>query len=213
MPRTRIKICGVRDHKTAEIAADAGADAIGLDFRPDATSHVDPQLAADILATLPPMTTAVAVYADPTLDDFLDTEAVCPAPYSQLHGSEKDNLVRRIGPDAIKTIRYDETSLDATLRHWRGIEEVCAILIEAPPGAEWADLSPRLSRSIALSQARIILAGGLTPENVADVVKAARPWGVSVSRGVEGSPGTKSADLIRGFCRAVRRADAAGEPE
>ncbi len=213
MPRTRIKICGVRDLKTAEIAADAGADAIGLDFRPDATSHVDPQLAADILASLPPMTTAVAVYADPTLDDFLDTEAVCPAPYSQLHGSEKDNLVRRIGPDAIKAVRYDAATLDATLRHWHGIEEVCAILIEAPPEADWPDLAPKLTRSIALSQARVILAGGLTPENVAGVVKAARPWGVSVSRGVEGSPGTKNPDLIRKFCRAVRRADAAGEPE
>ncbi|OAB58291.1 hypothetical protein AY599_11295 [Leptolyngbya valderiana BDU 20041] len=203
----------MRDLKTAEIAAEAGADAVGLDFRPGSPSHVDPQIAADILAALPPFMSAVAVYADPTLDDFLDTEAVCPAPYSQLHGKEKDNLVRRIGPDAIKAIAYNAATLDADLRHWQGIEEVCAILIEAPPDADWPDLAPKLTRSIALSQARVILAGGLTPENVAGVVKAARPWGVSVSRGVEGSPGTKNPDLIRKFCRAVRRADAAGEPE
>ncbi|MFI4916666.1 MAG: hypothetical protein ACIAS6_09200 [Phycisphaerales bacterium JB060] len=207
MPRTRIKICGVRDLKTAEVAADAGADAIGLDFRPGASSHVEPHMAADILAALPPMTTAVAVYADPTLDDFLDTEAVCPAPYSQLHGKEKNNLVRRIGPDAIKTVRYDASTIDADLRHWAGIEEVSAVLVEAPNGTDWESLAPKLSRSIALSQARVILAGQLTPDNVAGVIKAARPWGVSVSRGVE-SAGAKDPARIREFCKAVLTADA-----
>lgn len=207
MPRTRIKICGVRDLKTAEVAADAGADAIGLDFRPGAPSHVEPHMAADILAALPPMTTAVAVYADPTLDDFLDTEAVCPAPYSQLHGKEKNNLVRRIGPDAIKTVQYDESTIDADLRHWAGIEEVSAVLVEAPDGTDWDALAPKLSRSIALSQARVILAGQLTPDNVAGVVKAAKPWGVSVSRGVE-SAGAKDPARIREFCKAVLAADA-----
>lgn len=209
MPRTRIKICGVRDLKTAEIAADAGADAVGLDFRPGSPSHVDPQIAADVLAALPPFMSAVAVYADPTLDDFLDTEAVCPAPYSQLHGKEKDNLVRRIGPDAIKAIAYNAATLDADLRHWHGIDEVCAILVEAPADANWDEVAPKLSRPIALSQGRVMLAGGLTPDNVGSVVAAARPWGVSVSRGVESSPGVKDAARIRAFCKAVLAADAA----
>lgn len=208
MPRTRIKICGVRDIKTAELAADAGADAIGLDFRPDARGHVDPHLAADILSALPPFTTAVAVYADPTLDDFLDAEAICPAPYTQLHGEEKDNLVRRIGPDAIKSIKLDPANLDADLRHWHGIEEVCAVLVEAPADTDWNDLMPKLARSITLSPARIILAGGLTPENVEAIVKATKPWGVSVSAGVESEAGVKDSAKIKDFCKAVRSADA-----
>lgn len=209
MPRTRIKICGVRDIKTAEIAADAGADAIGLDFRPEARCHVDPHLAADILSALPPFTTAVAVYADPSLDDFLDAEAICPAPYTQLHGNEKDNLVRRIGPDAIKSIKLDPATLDADLRHWHGIEEVCAVLVEAPADTDWSALAPQITRSIALSPARVILAGGLTPDNVEGLVQAAKPWGVSVSAGVEASPGVKDAGKCRAFCQAVRAADAA----
>lgn len=208
MPRTRIKICGVRDTKTAELAAAAGADAIGLDFRPGARCHVDTHLAADILSALPPFMTAVAVYADPSLDDFLDAEAICPAPYTQLHGNEKDNLVRRIGPDAIKAIKLDPARLDADLRHWHGIEEVCAVLVEAPMNANWDELLPKLSRSIALSPVRVVLAGGLTPSNVESIVKSAKPWGVSVSAGVETSPGMKDADLMRGFCKAVRNADA-----
>lgn len=208
MPRTRIKICGVRDIKTAELAADAGADAVGLDFRPDARCHVDPHQAADILSALPPFTTAVAVYADPSLDDFLDAEAVCPAPYTQLHGNEKDNLVRRIGPDAIKSIKLDPATLDAELRHWHGIEEVCAILVEAPADANWDDLTPKLARSIALSPARIILAGGLNAENVETIAKAIKPWGVSVSSGVESSAGAKDAEKMKAFCQAVRAADA-----
>lgn len=208
MPRTRIKICGVRDPKMVEAVADAGADAVGFDFRPGARCHVDPHAAADMLAALPPFTTSVAVYADPTLDDFLDAEAVCPAPYTQLHGKEKDNLVRRIGPDAIKAIRYDAASIDADLRHWSGIEEVCAVLVEAPPDADWEALAPKLSRPIALTSARVILAGGLTPDNVEAVITAAKPWGVSVSAGVESAPGVKSAALVRAFCQAVRRVDA-----
>ncbi|UYV11269.1 MAG: hypothetical protein NCW75_08125 [Phycisphaera sp.] len=209
MPRTRIKICGVGDIKTAELAADAGADAIGLDFRPDARCHVDPHLAADILSSLPPFTTAVAVYADPTLDDFLDAEAICPAPYTQLHGHEKDNLVRRIGPDAIKSIKLDPANLDADLRHWHGIEEVCAILVEAPAEADWDALAPKVARAIALTPARVLLAGGLTPENVEGIVKATKPWGVSVSAGVEAGPGVKEASKCRAFCQAVRSADVA----
>lgn len=211
MPRTRIKICGVRDLKTAEAAAQAGADAIGLDFRPGARCHIDPYLGSDLLAALPPFMTAVAVYADPTLDDFLDAEAICPAPFTQLHGTEKDNLVRRIGPDAIKTVAIDLASIDASLRHWSDIEEVSAVLLEAPDGADWAALAPKLARSIALTPMPVMLAGGLSPENVEAIVREARPWGVSVSAGVESAPGVKSPDLLKKFCRAVRRADAARE--
>ena len=213
MPRTRIKICGVREPKTAQAAADAGADAIGLDFRPGARCHIDPYGGSDLLAALPPFMTAVAIYADPTLDDFLDAEAICPAPYTQLHGSEKDNLVRRIGPDAIKTVPIEPETLDASLRHWAEFEEVSAVLLEAPEGADWAELAPRLARSITLTPVPVMLAGGLTPENVEAVVWAARPWGVSVSTGVESAPGTKGSDLMKSFCRAVRRADATREGE
>lgn len=210
MARTRIKICGVCDHRTAEHAADAGADAIGLDLRPGARCHVDAHLAADILTALPPFTTAVAVYADPTLDDFLDAEAICPAPYTQLHGREPENLVRRIGPDAIKTIAYNAATLDADLRLWSKVEEVCAVLVEAPPGADWLALAPKLARSITLTSVRVILAGGLSPETIGPVVAAARPWGVSVSAGVENAAGVKDPARIGAFCRAVRAADAGG---
>lgn len=209
MPRTRIKICGVRDVKTAEAAAEAGADAIGMDFRPGSRCHIDPYLGSDLLAALPPFMTAVAVYADPTLDDFLDAEAICPAPFTQLHGAEKDNLVRRIGPDVIKTMPIDLAMIDASLRHWSDIEEVSAVLLEGPAGSDWATLAPKLARSIALTPMPVILAGGLTPENVEAVVRDAKPWGVSVSAGVESAPGVKSADLMKRFCRAARRADAA----
>ncbi|GIW74898.1 MAG: N-(5'-phosphoribosyl)anthranilate isomerase [Phycisphaerales bacterium] len=210
MPRTRIKICGVRDLRTIEAASAAGADAVGLDLRPGARCGIDPATASDLLAALPPLLHAVAVYQDPTLEDFLDAEAVCPAPYTQLHGTEKDNLVRRIGPDAIKALPIDPddlASLDATLRHYSTIEEVCAVLLEAPAGCNWQDLAPRLARSILLTPLPVMLAGGLTPENVAGVVRAAKPWGVSVSAGVENASGTKCPQRIEAFCRAVQQAD------
>lgn len=203
MARTKVLLSGVRDLKTAQAAEKAGADAVGFDFRPGSPRHVDPFVASDILSSLPPMLWAVAIYADPTLDDFLDAEAVFPAPYTQLAGNEKDNLVRRIGPDVIKTVTLDLSTLDAELRRWSRIEEACAVSLDAPAGFDWDASLDQLSRSIKLSPLRVIITGGLTPENVGGVLKALRPWGVGQSLAESPETLTRFAQ----FCEAVRRAD------
>ncbi|MEO1278540.1 MAG: hypothetical protein AAFV77_06280 [Planctomycetota bacterium] len=202
MPRTRIMLNGIRDAKTAEAAETAGVDAVGFDFRPGSPRHIDPYAASDILAALPPLVSAVAIYADPTLDDFLDAEAVCPAPFTQLAGDEKDNLVRRIGPDVLKSVALDHADLDGQLRHWSDIEEVCAVVLQAPGGFDWAEPPPALARSITLTPMRVVLSGGLNASNVGHATRTCRPWGVALSLEDNESQG------IAEFCEAVRRADA-----
>jgi len=209
VPRVRVKICGVRDERTAEAAADAGADAVGLVFHAASPRAITPQRGAGILASLPPWTSAVALYVDPTLEGFLDAEQACPAPYTQLHGDEHEGLVRRIGPDVIKAVRYDEATIAEQLRRWGAIDEVCAILVDGSAGGlgrafDWR----RAARTLAMSPKRVVLAGGLTPDNVGEAIVACRPWAVDVSSGVESAPGVKDPARVRDFCQAVASAAA-----
>jgi phosphoribosylanthranilate isomerase len=205
--RTRIKICGVRDAETALIAADAGADAIGLVFVESSPRFIDPEEAFVVASALPPLVSAVGVFADIDVDTFADIEQLCPTPYSQFHGDEDVETVKGCGPDIIKAVRFDPATIARDLLRWASLDEVCAVLVDAPtPGAgqafDWRQLEP-LMGSITKP---IFLAGGLTPDNVAQAVRTLRPYAVDVSSGVEASRGVKDPAKIRAFCAAVRGA-------
>ncbi len=212
LPRTRIKICGIRDIHSAHTAADAGADAIGFVFVESSPRFISPEEAFEIMGALPPFLATVGVTQNLDVDDFTDIEEVCPTLYSQLHGDEPERDVRACGPDVIKGIIFDPanpSAVAAQLQRWANVEEVCAVLIDAPmPGAgapfDWNLLEPFMD----LVNIPIILAGGLTPDNVGEAIRTLRPWGVDVSSGVESQRGIKDEAKIEAFCEAVRRADA-----
>jgi phosphoribosylanthranilate isomerase len=210
MSRTRVLVSGIRDLRAAEAATEAGADAVGFDFRPGSPRHIDPYVASDVLAGLPTFMSGVAIYADPTLDDFLDAEAVCPAPYTLLHGAEKDGLVRRIGPDVIKAEALDLATVDGVLARWRDVDEVCAVMLVGAEGTDWPGIAPKLARSIRLSPVPVVLAGGLTPENVESLVRTVRPWGVSLALEEASGGSMPDAERVALFCHAVQRADFSG---
>lgn len=209
--RTRIKVCGVRDPDTARAAADAGADAIGLVFVESSPRFIEPEDAFAVMSALPPLVASVGVFMDHSVDDFLDIEQVCPTLYSQLHGDEDPKTVKACGPDVIKAVRVDPDrpeQLPELLAKWAALEEVAAILVDAPaPGAgrpfDWKVLAPH----VASVHVPIFLAGGLTPENVGDAIRTVRPYAVDVSSGVERDRGVKDPRLIERFCDAVREAD------
>jgi phosphoribosylanthranilate isomerase len=207
MARTRIKICGVRTPEVAKAAVDAGTDAIGFMFVRNSVRAIDPEEAADIMWGLPPMITTVGVFMNASVDAFMDIEEVCPTHYAQLHGNEDEPTVRACGP-AIKAVRYDAATIRAELERWDAIDEVDAILVDGGSGGEglsfdWAGLR---SATDGIGTP-IILAGGLTPGNVAEAVRAVRPFAVDVSSGVERERGEKDPALIDAFCTAVRAAD------
>ncbi|TVQ63841.1 MAG: phosphoribosylanthranilate isomerase [Phycisphaerales bacterium] len=212
MARTRIKICGVRDAGTAMVAAEAGADAVGFVFVRGSTRYIDPDEAFEVMASLPPFVASVGVYVVEDVNAFTELEQRCPTVHTQLHGDEDERLVEACGP-AIKAVRFDPGRGVAALRgeveRWSAMPDVEAVLIDGPaPGSgevlDWASVA----EAIAGVETRVILAGGLTPENVAGAIRTVRPYGVDVSSGVEREPGVKDAGLIAAFCEAVHAADA-----
>jgi phosphoribosylanthranilate isomerase len=202
----------------ARVAAEAGADAVGLIFA-DSPRRIGPEEAAGIVDVLPPWVAPVGVFVDTPsaevqrLADRLRLAAV------QLHGDEPPEAPAALG--SVKVIKAvgvaTETDLDAA-RRWRDAAEAAGRLPDAwlvdarvPDGrkggtgqtADWV-LAARMQDA---GFSPLVLAGGLGPENVAEAVRAVRPWGVDSSSGTEAAPGEKSAEKIRAFVRAVREAD------
>lgn len=209
MARTRIKICGVTTEESALAAAGAGADAVGLVFASGSPRYLDPARAWEIAGVLPPFVSTVGLFVDVDLERFIEIEQICPTTLVQFHGNEPEELVRHCGPNLIKAVRFDAATIGRDLARWEAVDEVDAILVDGSTGGrgttfDWSLLAPHVERT---SKA-IILAGGLTPENVGDAIAAVRPFAVDVSSGVERERGVKDPGLIEAFCRAVREADA-----
>jgi phosphoribosylanthranilate isomerase len=207
--RTRIKICGVRDIETGIVCAEAGADAVGFVFVKASPRAITPDEAFEIQASLPPFVSTVALFKNASVDFFCDAEETCPTTLVQLHGDESDQVIKQCGPNLIKAVRFDAGTIARDLARFEGIDEVDAVLVDGSEGGEgksfdWNALVPHLS----LLSKPLIVSGGLTPENVGEVIRVLRPYCVDVSSGVESAPGVKDAGLIGAFCAAVRRADA-----
>jgi len=205
--RTRIKICGIRNADAAMWAIDAGADAIGFIFVRSSVRHIEPEQAAEIMGQLPPMVTTVGVFVNASVDTFCDIEEVCPTNYAQLQGSEDEATVRACAP-AIRGFRYDPATISADLARWSALDEVEAILVDGSAGGDGTTLDWNgLAKAAEHIEKPLILAGGLTPENVGDAIRAVRPFAVDVSSGVERERGVKDPELIERFCDAVKEAD------
>src|SRR5262245_5693825 len=207
MARTRVKICGIRDVDAAKAAVDAGADAVGFVFVRSSPRYIGPEEAARVVAGLPALVSSVGVFMDQSAEAIGEVLETCPTTYTQLHGSEDEDLAGEVGPYLIKAVRFDRASIESDLRRWDEVDDVDAILIDGPSAGsgepfDWSVLAP-LVRGLSKP---FFLAGGLNPENVGDAVRALRPYAVDVSSGVERERGVKDPDLIARFCEAVRRA-------
>jgi phosphoribosylanthranilate isomerase len=218
--RTRVKICGITRVADGLAAATAGADAIGLVFWPGTPRRVDVERAAAIAAALPPFVTKVALFVDPTPDEVRSVLEAVAIDVLQFHGSEPPALCRGFAKPYLKAVPMRD---DVDLLEYASLFDDSAGLIfdtyrpgDMPGGTghtfDWSRLAPatraRLSRPVVLS-------GGLDPDNVADAIRAVRPWAVDVSSGVEqrGADGVvqrglKDATRIAAFIQGVRNADA-----
>lgn len=209
MPRTRIKICGIRDIDSALACAEAGADAIGLVFVKSSPRAVTPDEAFDIQASLPPFLSTVGLFKNASVDFFCDAEETCPTTMVQLHGDETDQVIKQCGPNLIKAVKFDAATIAKDLARFQAINEVDAILVDGSAGGEgisfdWSALKPH-AEALELP---LFISGGLTPDNVGEAIRILRPYAVDVSSGVESAPGIKDPTLIAAFCDAVRKADA-----
>lgn len=205
--RTRIKICGLREHEHVQAAVRAGADALGFVFYPPSPRAITPAQATELIAAIPPFVTSVGLVVNPQPELVEQLLKECSIDLLQFHGDEDDAFCRQFGRPFIKAIRMaPDLDIEATLEQWPSAR---GLLLDAwhpelPGGTgeqfDWSRIPERW-------RSRIILAGGLTPDNVATAIRTLHPYAVDVSGGVEISKGIKSTQRIQAFIAAVRQED------
>lgn len=220
--RTRIKICGVRDVETALAAAAAGADAVGLVFVEASPRVVTLDQARAIVEALPAFVEPVGLFVDRPVEQVLDTAEQVGLRSVQLHGDETPADVAQLtGLRVIKAMGFASVAdAQSRLQVWTDPpSQLAALLFDTPPAPDatipggsgrafdWQQLTGMQREPIMHALPPVILAGGLTPENVADAIACVQPYAVDVSSGVESSRGVKDVEKILRFCRAVRLAD------
>jgi phosphoribosylanthranilate isomerase len=224
--RTRVKICGICGAEDAAAAARAGADAIGVNFDPTVGRSLTLDDAAKIVAALPPMVGAIGVFVNATAQEIRRVAGELALAAVQLHGEEPPELVAELKPlRVIKAVPLLAQNTNVLANWERAIGELeltnlLGILLETANGPQRGGTGIANDFN-ALAEMRraglfdalppIIAAGGLTPENVGEVVRMLRPFAVDVSSGVESARRQKSAEKIEAFVRAVREADKASQ--
>jgi phosphoribosylanthranilate isomerase len=206
--RTRIKICGITRVEDARLAADLGADALGLVFYAPSPRNLGLDAARAIIAATPPFVSVVGLFVDPTREQVESVLRQCSLTLLQFHGDEAPDFCRSFGLPYIKAMRV---KADADLVQ-------CLAPYDAAQGwlldayherlyggtgetFDWKLIPRELARPV-------ILSGGLTPENVGAAVRQVRPWAVDASSGVERAKGVKDAAKIAAFIAGVKNESA-----
>jgi phosphoribosylanthranilate isomerase len=205
---TRVKICGITNLADAQAAVAASADALGFNFYEESPRHISMKTAADISKQLPPFILRVGVFVN--APEELVTRAIgeCNLSLLQFHGDELPEFCAQFGLMSMKAFRIrDAESLKELPKY-----QTEAYLLDAFSPEARGGTGKKLNWDLAIEAQKfgkpIFLAGGLTPENVAEAVRKVRPFGVDVSSGVESSSGKKDHAKIRAFIAVVRKADA-----
>jgi phosphoribosylanthranilate isomerase len=209
---TKVKICGITNLYDAVTAIDAGADMLGFIQYRKSPRYVTPECAAGIIQAIGMRgrVGCVGVFVDAAEDEIRRTVEQAQFDLVQLHGVESPELVRALAPRVYKALRpRDQAEASADVERFRvsiGASEP-AFIVDAYDPKQFGGTGVRADWDIATSIARqypILLAGGLTPENVGDAVDAVEPWGVDVSSGVERAPGNKDPAKVNRFIQAAK---------
>ncbi|MET8047721.1 phosphoribosylanthranilate isomerase [Streptosporangium sp. NPDC005286] len=192
-----VKICGLREPGHVAAAVEAGADAIGFVLT-RSSRRVTPARARELASAVPPHVLTVAVFAGEPTEEVRAATLESGVRAVQLHGEHPHADFTALKDLGVTLVRAGAASTDLRC----GALDEDLLIVDAPrPGSgepwDWAAVRGR-------PEGRWLLAGGLTPSNVAEAIIAARPWGVDVSSGVEVAPGVKDSGLIRDFITAAR---------
>jgi phosphoribosylanthranilate isomerase len=199
----RVKICGVTRLEDALAAVRLGADALGFNFWPGSRRFIAPALARAIIRRLPPLVTTVGVFVDSSHDEAVAAAAISGVQVMQLHGGESPLLCRSFQLPVLKALPVGGPEALAAADAYAGL---AGLLLDAPTPGQGGSGPPchwPTARALA-GRGPVVLAGGLTPGNVADAVAAVGPYGVDVASGVERSPGVKDHELLERFIRAAK---------
>ena len=207
MKRVRVKICGVRTLEEAEAATAAGADALGFNFWPKSPRYILPGEAARIVASLPALVNSIGVFVNEELDRVREIVSEVGLDAVQLHGEETPRYCLGLnGAKVIKAFRVGKDFDLDTIRDY----PVSAILLDAKVEGQYGGTGRRFSWDLAIEarrRAHVILAGGITIDNVAEAITTVRPFAIDVCSGVESEPGRKDLTKMRELMKEVARAN------
>jgi phosphoribosylanthranilate isomerase len=195
-----VKICGITRQQDAEAAIDHGASAIGFIFWPSSPRFIDPYRARKIAKTLSPFVSIVGVFVNQPREYINGVASLVPLSVVQLHGDETPDFASHLSRPVLKAITRPESA-----REWKS---PAMLLVDVHDPVKRGGTGRVVDWSMAAAIARerhIVLAGGLTPDNVGEAVAAVQPWGIDVSSGVEESPGIKDERRIAALFAAIHQ--------
>ncbi len=206
MVDVKIKICGITSATDAQAAVEAGADALGLMFFAGSPRHIPMDKAREIARGLPPFIIRAGVFADPDPAEVFEAVRLCGLNLLQFHGAETPRFCQQFGLMTMKAFRVQNADSLRPLSAYQTHAFLLDTYVEGKPGGTGETFNWDLAREATKLGRPVFLAGGLTPQNVAEAVRKVEPFGVDVSSGVEQSPGKKDPKKMRDFIAAVRTA-------
>ena len=198
-----VKICGVTSVADARDCVEAGADAIGLNFWPGTPRCVVDHRAREIVDAVGEACLIVGVFVDFPLDRVRRILAEVGIEWAQLQGSETPEMVSALLPTVYKAIGVRDRGAIARARQYPGEHLLLDASVPGVPGGTGKTFDWSIAAEVA-QERKLTLAGGLTPQNVADAVRTVRPFRVDVASGVESRPGRKDPELVRAFIDAAK---------
>jgi len=195
----------VRTVADAEMCVAHGVDALGLNFWPESSRHVDADAARRIALAVGDAVALVGLFVDEREARIAELRDVVGFSWVQLHGNEPPEVVARLGPDAYKAIRVGDESIEEEASRYGGPLLLLDALVPGQAGGTGHSFDWELARGLAKKRA-IVLAGGLSAANVAEAVRRVGPRAVDVASGVESEPGVKDEVRVAAFVAAVRKA-------
>ena len=199
----KVKICGITNIEDALLSADLGADALGFIFVPSSPRHIAPGAARKIIQALPPFVVPVGVVADMPYEDILEIIDQTGIGCIQLHGEETPKQLAKYPVPVYKSFRVDSGFDLEILRRYKG----SAYLLDTKISGKLGGTGKTFDWEIAVKAkeyGRIILSGGLTPENIVEAVQRVEPYAVDVNSGVEERPGKKDHSKLKSLFKKLK---------
>ncbi len=204
--RTRVKICGITNEDDARVAVEAGADALGFVFFEGSPRCLELERARAIIETVPPFVSKVGVFVNAPLEQILGTVCGCGLDTVQLHGEETPKFAASVTFAACyKAFRVQHAGALIELTAYRTCGWLLDGYVAGQRGGTGASFDWDIAQTASKLGRPVILAGGLTHENVESAVRRVRPYAVDVSSGVESSPGRKDESKVRWFVEAATK--------
>ena len=197
-----VKICGITRLEDAQAAVAAGANALGFVFWPKSPRYVDPARAKAIAASLPESVNAIGVFVDQPADEVNEIADWVGLGAVQLHGSESQEYVREMRRPVMKAVAVDGAN-PPVVDAW---PLSVGVLLDVHDPVKKGGTGKTVDWTVAADVAKrrpVVLAGGLTPENVREAIERVQPYGIDVSSGVEAEPGIKDHERLKALFEAV----------